>query len=91
MAHAGGPPQAPTAPPPSPDAGGLSQEKACAILKDGQVNGVPLTQPQINLMQARCSGAELRQAANGAVIDAAWHRAALEVDPEFLETVASLP
>ena len=91
MVHEGGPPPqaAPAAAPPAGD--GLSPEKACQILKDGQVNGVPLTQPQINLMQARCSGAELRQAANGAVIDAAWHRAALEVDPEFLETVASLP
>ena len=95
MAHAGGPPQAPPqgGPPPAPPQAsgdvGLSQEKACQILKDGQVNGKKLTPPQINLMQARCSGSELRQAANGAVVDAGWHRAALEVDAEFLEAVTS--
>lgn len=73
--------------------GGLSQEKACKILKDGQVNGEALTPPQERLMRSRCSGAGLQQAENGAVIDGHWHSNMLEVltsTPEFEQVLASV-
>ncbi len=47
---------------------GLTREKACQILEDGQVNGTPLSDAQRRLMGAVCSGQEIRRAANGAIV-----------------------
>lgn len=63
----------PMAPPPATApqhgaVGGLTQEKACQILEDGEVRGVPLTTEQKALMGAVCSGQGLQRAEGGAVV-----------------------
>jgi len=46
----------------------MSQEKACKILEDGQVDGAPLTGAQRRMFGARCSGQVVRRAENGALV-----------------------
>lgn len=67
----------PAAPGPNPSQE-IDPAKACQILKDGQVNGQPLTMAQKRLMMAACSqmqqgqgaaaGAPPMMAADGAII-----------------------
>ncbi len=93
MPHNG--PQGAAAPAPAPaQGGGLTREKACKILEDGQVNGKPLTPPQQRLMGAVCSGQQIQGAEHGALIldDRAAHlnTILLEVeleDPGFLSAL----
>lgn len=73
----------------------IPREKACQILKDGQVNGKDLTPPQRRLFGAICNGQTLRSAEDGAIIGGhgadALSSAMAEVyleDPGFLGGVA---
>jgi len=60
-------------PPPEKAADGasvadISQEKACQILEDGEVNGNPLTGPQQRYFGMICSGQRPTRAENGSLV-----------------------
>ena len=91
MAHQ---PPAPTPAAPSAETsptGGLSKEKACQILQDGEVNGAPLSDSQRRLMGSICSGQKPQRAEHGAIIlPVGFNSLILDVvmeDPDWLHTL----
>ena len=69
----------------------VPREKACQILKDGQVNGQPITGAQRRFVGLICGGDQPTRAEDGAIvvddrINLALTELALE-DPNFLESL----